>query len=83
LRTVHKRSVSVKVECRYAIHLELRRGAVMRIYVQSYESYPARVGKSQFIQNRRQPLAVASVRGIKLQQHRAAEAQYLPPEHVV
>jgi hypothetical protein len=55
----------------------------MHVYVQLYEFYPAGIGKSQFIQNRRQPLAVASPRGVKLQQHRASKTQNLAFEHAV
>jgi hypothetical protein len=76
-----KASVLVEKERGHPIHPELRRGRVVHIRVQLYESYPAGIGNSQFIQNRRQPLAVASPRGVKLQQHRASKTKNLAPEH--
>ncbi len=83
MRAVNEASVFVKVERGHTVHLKLRCGGVINVYVQLHESYPAGVGKSQFIQNRRQPLAVASLWGVKLEQYRAWKAQDLASEHAI
>jgi len=74
---VYKPSVLVEEKRRNTIHSELRWCGMVYICVQLREFYPACVRKSQFVQNRREPLAMRSPGRIKLEQYRAGKVEHL------